>query len=164
MYTRMIDDGVQTHTHTTRASTILRSEPSSRATVLSSSTQNINISSVTPAHRPIWYGIYSVNVHGTRPHTCTIRPSVLPSPYTVSSWILAVDWRLPVCNTLPFLSEMALRRFPDKTATREEETWETWSVYMDIHRPVWSIPGVFNVFQAKDPQTDGEMDFILYIV
>lgn len=41
----------------------------------------------------------------------------LPSPYTVSSWIPVVDWRLPVCNTLLFLSEMALQRFPDKTAT-----------------------------------------------
>lgn len=39
----------------------------------------------------------------------------VPSPYTVSSWILAEDWRLPVCNTLPFSAEMVLQRSPDKT-------------------------------------------------
>lgn len=49
----------------------------------------------------------------------TFLSARLPSPCTVSSWILEADWRLPVCNTLPFLSEIALQRFPDKTATQK---------------------------------------------
>lgn len=71
----------------------------------------------------------------------------LPSPCTVSSWILEADWRLPVCNTLPFLSEIALRRFPDKTATQKGHVhglthtvayhafWEQLFLYL-VHRVV----------------------------
>lgn len=53
----------------------------------------------------------------------------LPFPYTVNSLTLEADWRLPVCNTLLFSSEIALQRFPDKTATREKKNMTlTWTV------------------------------------
>lgn len=48
-----------------------------------------------------------------------IHMIILPSPYTVSSLILALNLKLLVYNTPPFHSEKGTQKFPDKTKLRK---------------------------------------------
>ena len=110
-----------THTHTLNPSKIHNVSFHKLDSNYRQSTQNK--STQTQWYNSVTVGQSAIGTHEQtqRSHSCIICSSVLPSPYTVSSWILAVDWRLPVCNTLLFLSEMALRRFPDKTVIKTED-------------------------------------------
>lgn len=50
----------------------------------------------------------------------------------MNSWIPEVDWRLPVCSTPQFSSEIVLQRFPDKTATRGKTFYSKYMLQNEV--------------------------------